>query len=481
MEWWKVIWFPQNIPRKAFVLWLASKEKLITQDKLSKCYPNKSWKCPLCLKVEDSHKHLFFYCNYSSTMWIEVQKMMNERGLNNLNECKHKLAYLPCKNSIWSIVRRLCIADVVYHIWMERNSRIFNQMSMSSSNTTQSIINSVRNRLSTLKVKHTAAVVEVESKWGINLKKVGLLDKAWLSCSSMVSCPVCCVILRLKASLRGKRKLREGLFHVDIRRPSLGVKLLEGALHDLQSELLLLRSCMGIAKLFFSLRTCQSVHMEETTLFFDKGLSGSIENIMVCGGPLFGDFYLEGPILGATRPHILRDNDICGMDDDYVSVLTCLCDTILSFDFRGFTYKDTVPSKAQQRMANVIFSEMNILLAIIIDGLGQHMSLVEYRTILKHRLMIPLFTVDVICPVCRKACLDSFGEHAVHYKELSGFKYQHDMVRGVFFDICKRAGISAKKESHVNFLTDPLDGRSTLRPADVLVFGWLEGNMRTWI
>nr|GEW12522.1 reverse transcriptase domain-containing protein [Tanacetum cinerariifolium] len=104
-------------------------------------------------------------------------------------------------------------------------------------------------------------------------------------------------------------KLRKGLFPIDIRRPSSGVKLLGGAvsrdadfisvldirrvanavdlmgllpqLHDPQSELLLLRSCMGIAKLFFGLRTCQPVHMENAALFFDKDLLGSIENIVV--------------------------------------------------------------------------------------------------------------------------------------------------------------------------------------------------------
>nr|GFB87279.1 reverse transcriptase domain-containing protein [Tanacetum cinerariifolium] len=93
-------------------------------------------------------------------------------------------------------------------------------------------------------------------------------------------------------------KLRKGLFRVDIRRPSFGVKLLGGAvsideyfisgmamrratnvvdlmslplqLHDPQSELFLLRSCMGISKVFFGLRTCQPVHIEEATLFFDK-------------------------------------------------------------------------------------------------------------------------------------------------------------------------------------------------------------------
>ncbi|GKC28411.1 hypothetical protein Tco_1035705, partial [Tanacetum coccineum] len=126
------------------------------------------------------------------------------------------------------------------------------------------------------------------------------------------------------------------------------------------------------------------------------------------------------------QDHILRDSGICGIDDDYVSALACLRDTIPSFDFSGFTNKDT-----------------DFLLAIPIDGIGQHMSPVEYRTILKYRLMIPLFPVDAICPVCRKACLDSFGEHVVHCKELSGFKYRHDMVRDVLFDIFRRVGISA--------------------------------------
>jgi len=73
--------------------------------------------------------------------------------------------------------------------------------------------------------------------------------------------------------------------------------------------------------------------------------------------------------------------------------------------------------------------------------------------------------------VCRKACLDTFGEHVVHCKELHDFKYIHDFVRDVLFDIFRRAGVSVKKETPVNFLTDPLDRRSTLRHADVMVYG----------
>ncbi|GJR34773.1 hypothetical protein Tco_1210457 [Tanacetum coccineum] len=242
-------------------------------------------------------------------------------------------------------------------------------------------------------------------------------------------------------------KRREGLFLVDIQRPSLGVKLLGGVvsrntyfisgmamrratnavnlmsllpqLHNPQSELLLLRSCMGIFKLFIGLRTCQPVHMEEATLFFDKGLRGSIENIVVCGGLFFGDlqwrlaslpihlggvvlgkssFFLcfcgiEGPILGVTRPHLTR---------------------------HCFTNKDTAPSKAQQTLASALFSEMvkdmkahfdmtvrhkavfeclraphaqDFLLAIPIDdGAGQICHQVDMRPIAT--LDMPLVAVD---------------------------------------------------------------------------------------
>ncbi|KAJ0624913.1 hypothetical protein HanIR_Chr01g0048171 [Helianthus annuus] len=120
-------------------------------------------------------------------------------------------------------------------------------------------------------------------------------------------------------------------------------------------------------------------------------------------------------------------------------------------------------------------------LPIPIYGLGQHTSSVEYHTILKYRLMIPLFPVDEVCPICHKVCFDSFGELAVHCRELTGFKYWHNLVRDVLFDIFRGDGISAKKEAPVNFLTGPLEGRSTLRLADILVIGWVGGKIHVWI
>ncbi|XP_076905077.1 uncharacterized protein LOC143560722 [Bidens hawaiensis] len=113
-------------------------------------------------------------------------------------------------------------------------------------------------------------------------------------------------------------KVREGLFPCGIGRPVHGVNLLGGAasrdvgfisslavkrasrgvelmsylprLRDPQCELLLLRSCMGVAKLLFGLITCQPMYVEEAVSIFDNGLRGAIEDIVVCRGPFFGDF-----------------------------------------------------------------------------------------------------------------------------------------------------------------------------------------------
>jgi hypothetical protein len=43
----------------------------------------------------------------------------------------------------------------------------------------------------------------------------------------------------------------------------------------------------------------------------------------------------------------------------------------------------------------------------------------------------------------------------------------------VFFDIFRHAAISMKKNAPMNFLINPQEGRSTLRPADIMMYGWV--------
>lgn len=113
----------------------------------------------------------------------------------------------------------------------------------------------------------------------------------------------------------------------------------------------------------------------------------------------------------------------------------------------------------------------NYILAIPMDELYQHISSLEYHTILRYRLMIPLHPIDEVCPIWYKVCLDTLGEKAIHCKDFCDFKYKHDFIRDVLFYIFRWAEVCAKKEAHVNFLFDPQDERSTFRPTDVMVYG----------
>ncbi|GKF26445.1 RNA-directed DNA polymerase, eukaryota, reverse transcriptase zinc-binding domain protein [Tanacetum coccineum] len=76
VPWYKAIWFSQCNPRCAFILWMAVKEKLATQDRMMK--RNKSLLlCPLCSRCNDSHDHLFFRCDFSAKIWDVLKYKMN--------------------------------------------------------------------------------------------------------------------------------------------------------------------------------------------------------------------------------------------------------------------------------------------------------------------------------------------------------------------------------------------------------------------
>ncbi|KAD6453473.1 hypothetical protein E3N88_08178 [Mikania micrantha] len=153
---------------------------------------------------------------------------------------------------------------------------------------------------------------------------------------------------------------------------------------DPQCELLLLRSCMGVAKLLFGLRTCQPTFVKDVVSVFDKWLRAAIEDIVVCGGPFFGDFQwrlASLPIcfggLGlysaedvstyafvASRAqswklqdHILRNCSVDGLDPDFGCALDCLHNSITDLDLGGFTNKDTAPPKAQNVLASALYSK----------------------------------------------------------------------------------------------------------------------------
>jgi len=346
------------------------------------------------------------------------------------------------------------------------------------------------------------------------------------------------------------------VFPADIARPTRGVKLLGGpvsldlgfckelsskrvlksialmeavnTLDDPQCELLLLRSCVGVSKLYFALRTCSPYVFEEAQICFDKGLRVALEKIITASGSGFGSWqwrlatlpinkgglgvYSAGDALFFTflasrmqtmelQNRILNKTGIMALGNSFMFALEKYTD-FCGVDPDSITSSFSVPNQ-QSKLAAKFFEvvvkdaaqeyDLNdrdmalwqsiqrphsqaYLHAIPIEGLGQKMHKLAFRTTVCYRLGIPLYgSVPgsfVVCPACHQQRLDIWGDHATMCASDIGVKWRHDLLRDTMFDIIRRTGVGVQKEVNLGFLSDQ---GGKLKPADLLLYSWAAG------
>ncbi|GJY79821.1 reverse transcriptase domain-containing protein [Tanacetum coccineum] len=256
-----------------------------------------------------------------------------------------------------------------------------------------------------------------------------------------------------------------GIFPPNIARPLHGVKLLGGPIsvdfdfcnelvmkrvtktiglmdaiakiNDPQCELLLLRSCTGISRLYFTMRTCPPCVFESAQLSFDVALRSSLECIVTASGPGFGDWQWRLATLpfafGGLDTKLLRHTGIVSPGpilDDALSMFNTSMETdLLSNPTLWTSQKEDYTS--------------DWLRTVPISGLVQ--------------LVQGFFAGDI------------YGDHAVSCAGIIGIKHRHNIVRDTLVDICYCSGISAGKEVDIG-----LDGGrdKPLRPADMLLYSY---------
>ncbi|GKA91902.1 hypothetical protein Tco_0813827 [Tanacetum coccineum] len=181
----------------------------------------------------------------------------------------------------------------------------------------------------------------------------------------------------------------------------------------------------------------------------------------------------------STQQNVLKVNSkfVCKTCNEYLFTAChdlCVADYLNNVNERA-KYRSAMSNKKKDWkpmgtvFTNVGYRWIHIGRTFTIDGNKFPLTRITSTTVVPPKKTIPTKVVK------QTLSSNSFGEHAVHCKELPGFKYRHDLVRDVLYDVLKRAGISSRKEAPVNFLTDPLEGRSTLRLTDIFVFGWAGG------
>lgn len=165
---WKEVWNSQLIHKINFFWWMTLHGKVLTIDNLKRRGFMLANKCVMCSCAEESINHLFIHCTFASGVWYKVLQKFNlawtflEDLLQFINNRKY-----PSAHSLVTLFWRLIPPHVYWHIWKERNNRIFRDTGSSVDMVTDLAENYLREN----------AII---SKWR-TLKSIPMaLDQRWI-------------------------------------------------------------------------------------------------------------------------------------------------------------------------------------------------------------------------------------------------------------------------------------------------------------
>ncbi|KAI8532887.1 hypothetical protein RHMOL_Rhmol11G0252300 [Rhododendron molle] len=126
VRWSSFVWYSQNVPKWAFILWVACLKRLATRDRLKRWGMQIDSLCILCSQTEESAAHLFFDCHFSRQIWESVLNKFQIHGPASKWEDELDWALNFSKGTVFRALSfKLAFAAGVYFIWLERNSRVF--------------------------------------------------------------------------------------------------------------------------------------------------------------------------------------------------------------------------------------------------------------------------------------------------------------------------------------------------------------------
>ncbi|XP_019224291.1 PREDICTED: uncharacterized protein LOC109205978 [Nicotiana attenuata] len=122
---WKNLLFRNSArPKAVFNLWLLLQGRLPTKDRLVNWGLSINQHCVLCQGHVETRDHLFLLCSYTTMLWKQVMRWIQEDQSNNHNWDQH-LQWIINKAKVKSSrdsIFRLVVTEVSYALWMKRNT-----------------------------------------------------------------------------------------------------------------------------------------------------------------------------------------------------------------------------------------------------------------------------------------------------------------------------------------------------------------------
>lgn len=150
LSWPSLIWFAGCIKKHSICAWMFLRRRLKTKDFLLQRNVDCDSCCMFCNCTWETSTHLMIHCPYSSEVWTSLLSKVN---LNPM-DCTSPIELLdsiilPFENQEKGVqtLGKLLFNAFIWHIWAERNGRIFRSTSKTSGAVLQQILHTVCSRI----------------------------------------------------------------------------------------------------------------------------------------------------------------------------------------------------------------------------------------------------------------------------------------------------------------------------------------------
>ncbi|GLJ29482.1 hypothetical protein SUGI_0581130 [Cryptomeria japonica] len=127
----KLCWNSIILPKARAFLWISLHDTVLTRSRLKTIGILGPIRCVMCKGNEETINHLLYSCPYVSRCWDWLFDMVNSYTVGNEDLKDFLLSWPQMVKFKWGDIWLVGSAMVAWHIWKERNKRIFKEASLS--------------------------------------------------------------------------------------------------------------------------------------------------------------------------------------------------------------------------------------------------------------------------------------------------------------------------------------------------------------